>query len=72
VVALVVLTPLCAEAFGTTPDRGTRTPFAFDVSGGGFRTMTAGMAFARALSAAFEEVHGRWADFTHLSDNSGG
>lgn len=72
VVALVVLEPSCAEAFGSTPDRESRTPFAFDVSGGGFRTMTVGMGFARALSEAFDEVGGGWADITHLSGNSGG
>jgi hypothetical protein len=72
VLALVVLSFPRAEAFGSTPDRSTRTPFTFDVSGGGFRTMTAGMAFSRALSEAFEEVGGSWDDVTHLSGNSGG
>jgi hypothetical protein len=64
-----------AEAFGSTPPEwGTRTPFTFAVSGGGFRSMTAGMAFSRALSEAFEEVAGMtgWDDITHLSGNSGG
>jgi hypothetical protein len=69
---LLVLAAPCAEAFGATPDLAARTPFTFDVSGGGFRTMTAGMAFSRALSQAFEEVGGGWNDITHLSGNSGG
>lgn len=44
-----------------------RLPFAFVVSGGGFRTMTGGMAFARALSRAFDEVGGSWEDITHVA-----
>jgi len=72
---------------GAVGGRGRR-PFAFVVSGGGFRTMTAGMAFARALSIAFDEATkaaeeeaeagaerpgGRqWDDVTHIGGNSGG
>ena len=61
-----------ARGFGATPDGQPRTPFAFDVSGGGFRTMSAGMAFSRALSQAFEEEGGGWDQVTHISGNSGG
>lgn len=39
---------------GAEPPR--RMPLAFVVSGGGFRTMTAGMAFARGLALALENV----------------
>lgn len=50
-----------------------RQPLGLVVSGGGFRTMTAGMAFARAMSQSFDEVEGSsWADVTHLGGNSGG
>jgi hypothetical protein len=70
--ALLLLAAPSAEAFGATPAPDARTPFTFDVSGGGFRTMTAGMAFSRALSQAFEEVGGGWNDITHLTGNSGG
>ena len=59
-------------AFGPTPKPVVRTPFAFDVSGGGLRTMRAGMAFARAMSQTFEQAPGSWEDVTHLSGNSGG
>ena len=56
------------------PAKRPRAPFGFVVSGGGFRTMTAGIAYARALSMAFEAAGGAagWDDITHLAGNSGG
>jgi len=51
-----------------------RQPFSFHVSGGGFRTLLVGMAFARAMSEAFESssTGKNWEDVTHLGSNSGG
>ena len=46
----------------------TQPALAFVVSGGGFRTMTAGFAFARALSRAGLD----WSRVTHIAGNSGG
>jgi len=56
------------------PDAKPRQPLALVVSGGGFRTMTAGIAYARSLSFAFEALGGQlgWDDITHLAGNSGG
>ena len=73
--ALALALAAGVDAFGSTPydaPKEARTPFTFDVSGGGFRTMTAGMAFSRALSEAFKKAPGSWGDVTHISGNSGG
>ncbi|CAB9502326.1 expressed unknown protein [Seminavis robusta] len=60
------------EEESSTP-LNARQPFAFLVSGGGFRTTTIGMSMARALSQAFEEVGNKsWEDVTHVGCNSGG
>jgi len=66
--------PLTPRAKDATKPRGPRRPMALAVSGGGFRTMTAGIAYGRALSHAFKDdtVGMDWRDFTHLSGNSGG
>jgi len=55
-------------AAGTEPPAGNvtaRAPFGVTVRGGGLRTMTMGMAFARALGPS-------WPRVTHLGGTSGG
>lgn len=58
--------PLTPRAKDATKPRGPRRPMALAVSGGGFRTMTAGIAYGRALSHAFKDdtVGMDWRDFT--------
>lgn len=50
-----VVTPVEHEKAYQMPPAGPRKPFGLAVSGGGFRTMTAGFAYARAISMAFDE-----------------
>ena len=58
--------PLTPRAKDATKPRGPRRPMALAVSGGGFRTMTAGIAYGRALSHAFKDdtVGMDWRHFT--------
>jgi len=65
--ALPILDASTAK-LGTSDTDTSRSPFAFIVSGGGFHTMTAGMAAARAMSMAGKN----WSEVTHLGGVSGG
>jgi len=61
--------PILDTSAATTGTVDTsRSAFAFTVSGGGFHTMTAGVAAARAMSIAGKD----WSEVTHLGGVSGG
>ena len=61
--------PILEVSSGTTTNvKTSRSPFALVVSGGGFHTMTAGMATTRALTMAGKN----WSEVTHIGGVSGG
>ena len=52
---------------GQAPTTGAMQPLSINFSGGGFTTMTQGMALSRAMAQ-----NGAWPQVTHVGSNSGG